>query len=254
MKKIIGFLILGLMMQAVSAQKMKGPGKDYFQPIYMSFARKKPATVFLKNGKRLKGYIRNVRTKGWLITHIILKDPKTGEKRKISAEEIKEFYAYPMAMERFFAVMDVLNNANKMMRTNLKEKYFKDGAVYYQNVYVSRKNRKQPREYLLQLLNPTFSRYIEVFANPSEKYSQGNIGLSNGPQLSGGLEHTYYVRKGEETFFLKKSQFKKQYERLFGDNPEFMRKYPAKKAKWKYFSQYVLEYTRMRARQEDDSK
>ena len=49
---------------------------------------------------------------------------------------------------------------------------------------VSLKNKKKEKEYLMQLINPTFSKYIEVFGDPFVKETMklgiGNLNVASG--------------------------------------------------------------------------
>ena len=65
------------------------------------------------------------------------------------------------------------------------------------------------------------------------------------PGVGGGVTKSYYVKKGDHVVWLQKSDFEENYNMLFGDNAEFMKKYPYKSIKWEHFSYLVMEYTRL---------
>ncbi|HET8804025.1 MAG TPA: hypothetical protein VFM72_05550, partial [Aequorivita sp.] len=80
--------------------------------------------------------------------------------------------------------------------------------------------------------------------DPFAKESQG-FKMGPGPTIGGGVTKSYYIQKGDKVLWLPKSDFEENYEFLFGDNAEFMAKYPYKSIKWDWLSALVLEYTRM---------
>jgi hypothetical protein len=51
--------------------------------------------------------------------------------------------------------------------------------------------------------------------------------------------------KGDKVMWLHKDDFEDNYDFLFGDNAEFMKKYPKNSVEWDYFSFLVNEYTEM---------
>ena len=55
----------------------------------------------------------------------------------------------------------------------------------------------------------------------------------------------WYVKKGEDVIWLKKNEFEDNYEFLFGDNPDFLKKYPYKSIKWEHLSYLIYQYTKM---------
>lgn len=66
-----------------------------------------------------------------------------------------------------------------------------------------------------------------------------------GPAISGGVIKSYYVKKNDQVIWLTKSDFKEQYDFLFGDNDTFMKKYPYNSIKWEHLSYLIAEYTNL---------
>lgn len=64
-------------------------------------------------------------------------------------------------------------------------------------------------------------------------------------QLSGGLLKSFYVNKVDKVLWLHKDDFEDNYDFLFGDNAEFMKKYQKKSVECDSFSSLVNEYTEM---------
>lgn len=122
------------------------------------------------------------------------------------------------------------------------------GYIYFKNQTVSLKNKKENKEYLMQLINPEFSSVIEVYGDPNAGETGGfavGMGGPMSPQFGGGVTKSYYVKKGDRIFWLHKSEFKENYNALFGDNADFISQYPYDKIDWKNLSFLVMEYTRI---------
>ena len=96
----------------------------------------------------------------------------------------------------------------------------------------------------MQVINPGFDDIISVYHDPRAKET-GGVSFGYGPQLGGGVIKSYYVKKGDKVMWLHKDDFEDNYDFLFGDNAEFMKKYPKNSVEWDYFSFLVNEYTSM---------
>ena len=133
------------------------------------------------------------------------------------------------------------------MRNYSTKKYKKsitDDAIPYENQIVSLKNKKEPKAFLMQVINPEFNELITVYHDPfaAETISTGFAGA---PAFGGGVIKSYYVKKGNKVMWLHKDDFEDNYDFLFGDNAEFMKKYPKNSVEWDYFSFLVYQYTDM---------
>lgn len=249
MKKFVLWLaVLIFVYDGMTAQEMTGAGKDLFQYNYNTFSKKKPVVVILKDGKQVEGNITKLRRKGLFIQSVFIKDKKTGKVLELPASKIDEMYAYPHGFDKAMKAYKHATSLYQIQRKSSKNGLLAKGAVLLRGLKFSRKNKKAPQYYLLQLVNPGFDRYLEVYGDPAGVETASlNVGMMT---VAGGIKKSYYVRKGDKIYYVRKKDFKKIYDTLFGDCKEFMKKYPAKKAKWRYFSQYVYEYTLMRSKKE----
>lgn len=188
----------------------------------------------MKDGTEKTGYCKGVKIKKGQIHTISFADEKTGKKEKISAEEIAEAYLFASRMNKFGEVSDHIRRAGTGKRDNFR-KTTTNNEIHFVNKSVSLKNKKEQSEFLMQLLNPEFDDYISVyydpFANETGGVSVGVMGMSS-PTIGGGMIKSFYIEKDDRIFWLKKADFKKEYENLVGDNKSFMEKYPVKSVKW----------------------
>lgn len=256
MKNIIKIFLISFLMVSGSAlaQKVKYSKEElshlkeyYFNEGFNMPATKKVSTVILKDGSELKGYCRGIRTKRSQIHTLVFEDEVSGEKNQISAENVAEAYLFASGFEKFGKVGDQINRVGTSKRKSMKKATTND-EIYFVNQSVSLKNKKDEQEFLMQLINPDFDDYISVYHDPRAAESQGMA--VGGVKFGGGVLKSYYVKKGDRVFWLRKNDFKKEYENLFGDNKEFMKKYPLNSVNWDWLSALVLEYTKMSLEQD----
>ncbi len=222
----------------------------FFNEGFNQPATKKVSTVIMKDGSEHKGYCKGVVTKKGQIAQIVFKDSVTDNKETYDASQIAEAYLYASGFEKFGKVSQKFSNYG-MGRRNSVKKLTSNDQIYFVNQKVSLKNRKDEQEFLMQLINPEFSQIIDVYHDPFAKESQG-FKMGPGPTIGGGVVKSYYVKKGDRVFWLPKSDFEENYDFLFGDNPEFMAKYPYKSVNWDWFSALVLAYTDMSLAKEQE--
>lgn len=228
-----------------SKEEIRTLNEYYFNEGFVRPAKKKISTIILKDGREIKGNIQGVRGKQSQINRIILSEEGTEEKIDLDIEQIKEAYLFGSGFDKAMKVDHQISQAGTSKRNNMRKATTND-EIYFVNKTVSLKNKKDEQELLLQLLNPDFDDYISVYFDPISRESQG-IGVGN-VNFGGGVLFSYYVEKDGEIFWLRKKDFEKQYSKLFGDSPEFLKKYPAKSVNWDWFSGLVLEYTKIRAK------
>jgi hypothetical protein len=238
------FISTNLMSQ--DGGKKEGNGKNLFDQIYNSYSGKKLSIVVLKNGDRIEGYKKDVDRKKGQIYYIKIKDEKTGKKLKFDSDEIKEMYLYPGGLEKLGKISRYISDTRQWERSDLDSDVINKGYIYFKTQMVSLKNKKKKKEYMMQLVNPTFSSHIEIFGDPfaKETFRLGIAGLN----IAGGLAKSYYVKKNGEIFWLRKKELEVRYHTMFGDCKEFVEKYPKEKIEWRYFSEYVFEYTKMKSK------
>lgn len=252
MKKITLFcFLLGASFQSLDTiaqekvkytkEELKEMDNILFDENFIDFSRKKNSTIILKDGTIIEAPVSNIKRKKLQITSI---DAKVNNKKTTyQAEEIAEIYLPISGIAKSSKVASYFGNVNNWTRKSLKNST-NPNDVFVKNIKASLKNKKEEKEFLMQLINPEFSSIIEVYSDPAAKETTG-VSFGGGPQIGGGSIKSYYIKKGEEVIWLKKAEFEDQYDFLFGDNKEFMNKYPLKSVKWDYLSYLILQYTKM---------
>ncbi|EJL70995.1 hypothetical protein [Chryseobacterium populi] len=204
---------------------------------------KKTSTVILKDGTSQKGFCNRIETKKGQIYEVSIKDSISKKNMVFNADEISEMYVYPSNAEKIAKVAKYMGNIRNFGTKSLN-KNTTNGRIHFVNQTVSLKNKKDDKEFLMQLINPEFSEIISVYHDPRAKETTG-FSVMGSPQLGGGIIKSYYVKKGDKVMWLHKDDFEDNYDFLFGDNAEFMKKYPKKSAEWDYFSFLIQQYTEM---------
>ncbi len=255
MKKLLfASLLLTFALNTVSAQEkvkftkeqLKKMDDELFDEGFTGITPKKTSTVILKDGNKIEGSATDIDRKKGQIYSIEIKDG-SGKKKKYQSEEIAEMYLPISGAAKASKLVNYFGTSKNWGRKSLNKTTNPD-EVYVRNVKASLKNKKEEKEYLMQLINPQFSKIIEVYADPNAGQTTSMGFGMNGftsPGVGGGVTKSYYVKKGDHVFWLKKSDFEENYKDLFGDNVEFMKKYPANSVKWEQFSYLVMEYTKM---------
>jgi hypothetical protein len=250
MKLKILLLTLCLASTATFAQKVKYSKEEIkkmetylFNEGFNSPSPKKTSTIILKDGTAHKGFCSKIETKKGQIYEVALKDSITKKNDVFNAEQINEMYVYPSNAEKIAKVGKYMSNIRNFSTKKLT-KNTAGGRIHFVNQTVSLKNKKDDKEFLMQLINPEFSDIISVYHDPRAKET-GGFSMMGSPQLGGGVIKSYYIKKGDKVIWLHKDDFEDNYEFLFGDNTEFMKKYPKNSVEWDYFSFLVSEYTSM---------
>jgi hypothetical protein len=204
---------------------------------------KKTSTIILKDGSSHKGFCNNLETKRGQIYEVSIKDSVSKKSMAFNADQISEMYLFPSNVEKIAKVAKYMGNIRNFGTKKLTKNTTGE-RIHFINQTVSLKNKKDDKEFLMQLINPDFSDIISVYHDPRAKET-GGFSIGGSPQLGGGVIKSYYVKKGDKIMWLHKDDFEDNYDFLFGDNPEFMKKYPKKSTEWDYFSFLVNEYTEM---------
>ncbi|MFK7050168.1 MULTISPECIES: hypothetical protein [Flavobacterium] len=248
MKKIMGLSLLFITNVIIGQtikyekEKIKEMETVLFEETFVSVNNKKTSTIILKDGRSIIGYFEDINRKKGQIKEVEVKDSVTGKVETFDASKISELYLSPSGTEKFRKAMKNFTNIRSLSRKDHKKVIDKE-TVFYKNQLVSLKNKKEQKEYLMQLINPTFNSSIEVYGDPNASETQA-VAIG-GMRMGGGVIKSYYIKKGEKMIWLHKDEFKETYNDLFGDNAEFMKSYPLDSVKWDYLSFLIYEYTRM---------
>ncbi|WP_027388468.1 hypothetical protein [Chryseobacterium gregarium] len=243
-------LALCLAGTATFAQKVKYSKEDIkkmemylFNEGFNTPSPRKTSTVILKDGSTHKGFCSKIDTKKGQIFEVSLKDSISKKAELFNADQIAEMYVYPGNAEKIAKVAKYMGNIRNYSTKKLTKRTNND-RIYFVNQTVSLKNKKDDKEFLMQVINPGFDEIISVYHDPRSKET-GGVSFGGGPQLGGGVLKSYYVKKGDKVMWLHKDDFEDNYDFLFGDNAGFMKKYPKNSVEWDYFSFLVNAYTEM---------
>jgi len=226
-----------------SKEEIKKMEQYLFNEGFNTPSPKKTSTVILKDGSVHKGFCSKTDTKKGQIFEVSLKDSITKKSQVFEADQIAEMYIYPSNAEKIAKVAKYMGNIRNYSTRKLTKTTNND-RIYFVNQTVSLKNKKDEKEFLMQVINPGFDDIISVYHDPRAKETTG-FSVMGSPSLGGGVIKSYYVKKGDKVLWLHKDDFEDNYDFLFGDNAEFMKKYPKKSVEWDYFSFLVNEYTEM---------
>lgn len=204
---------------------------------------RKTSTVILKDGTTHKGFCSKIDTKKGQIFEVSLKDSISKKSMVFNADQIGEMYVYPSNAEKYAKVAKYMGNIRNFGTKSLNKSTTND-RIYFVNQTVSLKNKKDDKEFLMQVINPGFDDIISVYHDPRAKETTG-FSVMGSPQLGGGVIKSYYVKKGNKVLWLHKDDFEDNYDFLFGDNAEFVKKYPKNSVEWDYFSFLISEYTQL---------
>ncbi len=204
---------------------------------------KKISTVILKDNNEYQGFSKSWQKDRGQILSITIEDAETKEIRKFEANDIAEMYLYADDAEKSVKAAKFVSNIRNY-NTKKFRKQTSDEPIHFVNQTVSLKNKKENKEFLMQVINPDFDKTIQVYHDPFAS-ATATTGFAGAPAFGGGVIKSYYVKKGNKVMWLHKDDFSDNYDFLFSDNAEFMKKYPKKYAEWDYFSFFVNEYTEM---------
>ncbi len=204
---------------------------------------RKTSTVILKDGTTHKGFCSKIDTKKGQIFEVSLKDSISKKSMVFNADQIGEMYVYPSNAEKYAKVAKYMGNIRNFGTKSLNKSTTND-RIYFVNQTVSLKNKKDDKEFLMQVINPGFDDIISIYHDPRAKETTG-FSVMGSPQLGGGVIKSYYVKKGNKVLWLHKDDFEDNYDFLFGDNAEFVKKYPKNSVEWDYFSFLISEYTQL---------
>lgn len=210
--------------------------QDLNEPFFR-FSGKKIAYITLKDGKQVKGYIKDIDRKKGLIEEIKIKDLK-GKKRKYKPEDIKFMYLPPSGFEKFGRTLAFLEDATKWKSTALDKDIIGKGYVYFETTEVVRK--KKQRTLLAQLLNPAFADKIKIYFDPYAKES-ASLGFG-GIKVAGGHAKSYYIKYDDIAYRIKKKDYDEEFKMIFQSCPSIVKKY-GDDPKWTKLGEHVFEAT-----------
>lgn len=197
--KITFLTFLGICLR-LSAQELQQPLEE--------FPMSNRGYALLKTGEVIEGRIINsTSTRG--ITKVSLED-ESGARHKISAEDIYEFAIAMNNAVRLQYFNERGSSVKKLLSKDQPTAKPKD-FIIFRNTSVNGE-----KELLLQLLNPDFDEVFEVFYDPFARKTTALEGEYI--TWTGDKHRAYFISKnGAPLMKVKKGNYKKAFESLFGD-------------------------------------
>lgn len=214
-----------------------------FAPEFKGFSRKKPAFITMADGTEYTVYLKNFKRKKGLIDQLKVESVNGGKKVKIDPENVSHIYVAPSALAKLNQLTDSATDLTKLKDKELNSGHLDDGYLYLESSEVQIK-KKKTTFCMLQLMNPTFSGEIKVYNDPYAKET-ASIGYK-GMTLAGGLDKSYYIKKKGETIArkIKKKEYKKDMEDIFSECPDVLAKY-SEDPNWGEFEKFIYDYSIM---------
>jgi hypothetical protein len=231
MKKLVFLVSVIFVSNFAFAQKLT--------PEFSGASHKKTAYITLDDGTELKGNIKDLDYKKGLIEQVKMKD-LDGKKIKIKPEQIKHMYIPSSAFGKLAKLWETTFDATKWASTDIDNDIINKGYFYFEKSEV--KIKKKTKVLMLQLRNPSFGSKIKIYHDPYAKET-ASVGVA-GIKVAGGIDKSYYVKKGDEPAYkLKKKDYDEEFKMFYSDCKTLVDKYGAS-PKWKDFVTHVFEYTK----------
>jgi len=204
----------------------------FMSPVGDDFLGMAKDVVAVKNsGDSVVGDVKSITMIGTKIKNIAIKDA-SGTKTKFVPEDL---ILLKWKLSKLARMATIAENASKSINSAINTDY---GYLYDMGYAVWDKVPNPENEsdaFLLQVLNPTFSNTLKVYASP--EFVTSNF-------KKGELADEYIVVKNGKSILIKDKKYKKTgFTELFGDCPEMVQKYPQKEIDWDDLPKHVMEYT-----------
>ncbi|QJW91259.1 hypothetical protein HNV11_18700 [Spirosoma taeanense] len=219
----VSLLVTSLVITAVHAQQ--------FLPEMEFLSMQKPGYLITKDGQRLTVILEKIRRKKGAIEGLTVKTAD-GKSVEYNAADLQEMGFPPADAAKGIAALESVGSVYRAKNSNMNE--IKRDMVNFYHEYLS----DQQRDVLLQLLNPGFDNKIRVYHDPAAGQTSG-VGF--GPvMITGGLDKSYYIRKNNVAYRLRKGEYESKFKELYADCPALATKYPA--SAWRDFVRHVYDY------------
>lgn len=202
-----------------------------FLPEMEFLSMQKLGYIVTKDGQRLAVTLDKVHRKRGAIEGIVVRtaDGKTTEYKAVDLQEM----GFPPAnVAKGIAVSETMGSVFRAKNSDIRQ-VGRDSVLFYHE-YLD----DQKRDVMLQLLNPGFDHKIRVYHDPSASQTSG-VGL--GPvMITGGLDKSYYIRKNNTAYRIRKGDYDAEFKKLYSDCPALTTKYPA--SAWRDLVRHVYDY------------
>ncbi|MEL6535213.1 MAG: hypothetical protein AAFQ98_07380 [Bacteroidota bacterium] len=208
---------------------------QYFMPPITGLSTTEPGTLTAADGTVYENCtIRGLVMSGAQINRVNIRTAD-GQKLKFKAEDVASMQYPPSELAKFDQAMEATTGSVQSLFNTDFDAILEREMIYYE---ANNSPRGRGKVVLMQLVNPGFESKIAVFNDPwaSETMSVGIGGVT----LAGGLEKSYYVRKGEEIMKVQKRGYAQTFANLFADCERMMEEFP--NPQWKNFATHVFAY------------
>ena len=202
-----------------------------------TFSHEKSAYITLTDSAEIVGNIDDIDRKKGLIEFIKIIDKK-GTVFNLKPEEILHMYIPPSGFDKIQKTAGLMTDVQKWTDEKINKDLLNNGYAYFESLDVQLK--KENATLLIQLLNPTFSKYVKIYYDPfASETSSIKMG---GIKLTGGQAKSYYVSKnGETAFKLKKKNYEDEFIPLWHNCEAVIENFPKKK--WSNLTQHIITYS-----------
>lgn len=228
-KKTLALLMLLFVGSTMNAQ-------DLVSPSY-GFSHSKTAYITLADGTEINGTIKDIDRDKGLIEYIKLQDG-AGKKHKLKPEDIKFMYLPPSGLDNLGKKLSFVSDFKKWNDQKLNQDFLDQGYAYFETADVKIKKRNE--KLLMQLLNPGFSKEFRIYCDPYAKET-ASLGVGGVKFVGGDIKSFYVAKKDSPAFLLKKKDYKKEFQPLWGSCDKVISGYP--EIKWTEFVKHVITYS-----------
>lgn len=198
-----------------------------------------PATIVLQNGDTLSGKLSSASLINNYLKNVSLK-LADGSKRKLDAAEMKTLLVKTSALAKMAMMNESANSIVRAAKTDFKSIINREYIVFEQALRATKKDKPA----MMQLLNPGFDHVIKVYADPNANETGG---LQSGDiTITGGADRSYlFVKNGEKVVIVRKINYRKNFDELYGDCAEMITAYEGDKTKFKDIAEHVFVYDQL---------
>jgi len=159
-----------------------------------------------------------------------------GEKAKFEPEQLISMRIKSSGLLKIGMITEAGSSIAEMASTDFKDILNRDFVIFETALTPKKKDTKR----LLQILNAGFDSKIKVFSDPDAKTGGLSVG---GINVTGGEDKSYiFVKGGEKAFNVKKGNYSKDFEEIFGDCPKMIEAYKNNKILWEDVALHVFYY------------
>jgi hypothetical protein len=198
-----------------------------------------PATVMLQNGDSVNGKLTSASLANNYLKSITVKTAD-GSKRKLDASEILTLKVKASALAKMAMMNESANSIFRTVKTDFKAIINREYIIFEQALRATKKDKPA----LMQLLNPGFDHVIKVYADPNTTETSGL--QSENITITGGADKSYlFVRGNEKVVFVRKRNYRKNFDELYADCPDMVAAFEGDKVQFKDVAGHVFLYDQL---------